>query len=353
MSDVLVRRRGGLARERASMPARWVSQDVVALAAEGARTGRVGARFESSLHLDVGGFVVAVLPPGAPRMPNGVSVAGALAGPGAPQVGDRVLLTRRGLSAGPVEILWNGVDLDGDIRRQRLHGDRWDARVTRWSAEQRRGLRERAAAILEAPDTGDLARPDAPARHFTELLARASGVGIDDPARLLGESLARAGGFASDDVGARSALESLLAAVRSGDPHHAARAGRELAGRGSGLTPAGDDVLAATALTVAAAGAAGPGRRAWLAALVPPDLRLLTTSVSATLLELAVRGRGIGPARSLLDPRRPHDSRLRRELAALRGLGHTSGAVYAATIGVVALVLAPDENHTNHDKENG
>jgi hypothetical protein len=325
-----------IARERLTMPARWVSEDVVALAADGPRTGRVSARFESTLHLDVGGFIVAVLPPGAPRMPNGASVTGALGGGRAPQVGDRVLLTRAGVSAGPVEIVWNGVDLDGDIRRQRLHGDRsgrWDARVTRWSAEQRAGLRERAAAILEAADTGALAR-------------------ADDPARLAA-LLARTGGFAPGDVEALAALDCLLSAVRSGDPRDAGRAARALAGRGSGLTPAGDDVLAATALTVAAAGLGGAGGDAWLAALVPPDLRRLTTSIAATLLELAVRGRGIGPARALLDPRRPHDSRLRRELAALRGLGHTSGAIYAATIGVVALVLAPDETHTNHDKENG
>jgi hypothetical protein len=316
-TGVLARSEGILALERARIPARWVSRDVVALATDGPRTGRVSARFESTLHLDVGGFVVAVLPPGAPRMPNGVSVAGALAGRRAPQVGDRVLLTRGGLSAGPVEILWDG-DRSG----------RWDARVTRWSAEQRRGLRERAAAILGDADAGD--------RADTRDVA-----------------LARAGGFASDDGEARAALESLLAAVRSGDPRDAARAGRALAGRGSGLTPAGDDVLAATALTVAAAGPAGAGRRTWLAALAPPDLRRVTTSVSATLLELAVCGSAIGPARALLDPRRPHDRRLRRELAALRGLGHTSGAIYAATIGVVALVLAPDETHMNHDKENG
>jgi hypothetical protein len=298
------------------MPARWVSKEVLALAAAGPRAGRVSAHFESTVHLDVGGFVVAVLPPGALRMPNGVSVAGALAGAGAPKVGDQVLLTCSGVSAGRLEILWDGE-----------RSQRWDARVARWSADQRRGLRERAAAIL--------------------------GTAVDGaPERRLAESLARAGGFAADDAGARTALESLLAAVRSGDPRHAARAGRELAGRGPGLTPAGDDVLAATALTVAAAGPAGAGRRAWLAALVPPDLRRLTTSVSATLLELAVRGCGIGPARALLDPRRPGERRLRRELAALRRLGHTSGAVYAATIGAVALVLAPDEKHTNHGKEN-
>ena len=322
-----------MSERRTGIPARWVSEEVLALAADGPRTGRVSARFESTLHLDVGGFIVAVLSPGAPRMPNGVSVAGALGGSRAPKVGDRVLLTRGGVSAGPAEIVWDG-DRSG----------RWDARVTRWSDEQRRGLRERASAIH-----GAVASDPAGMRDRAGDRARRP----DDPARGLAESLARAGGFASDDVEARAALESLLTAVRSGDPRHAARAGRELAGRGSGLTPAGDDVLAAAALTVAAAGPAGAGRRAWLAALVPPDLRDLTTSVSATLLELAVRGRGIGPARALLDPRRPHDSRLRRELAALRGLGHTSGAVYATTIGAVALVLAPDENHTNHNKENG
>jgi hypothetical protein len=310
------------------VPARWVSEEVLALASDGPRTGRVSARFESTLHLDVGGFVVAVLPPGAPRMPNGVSVAGALAGPRAPKVGDRVLLTRRGVTAGPVEILWDS-DRSG----------RWDARVARWSDEQRRGLHERAVAILGAAAA---TRDSAGGQGHAD---------VDDRARRDAESLARAGGFVSDDVGARAALESLLAAVRSGDPRHAARAGCELAGRGSGLTPAGDDVLAATALTVTAAGPDGARRQAWLAALVPADLRRLTTSVSATLLELAVRGRGIGPARALLDPRRPHDRRLHRELAVLRGLGHTSGAVYAATIGVVALVLAPEANHTNHNKE--
>lgn len=295
-----------------------MSAEVLALAGARPRAGRVTARFESALHADVGDFVVAVLPLGAPLMPNGVSVAGALAGASAPEIGDAVQLTPWGLDAGRLAIRW-------DAERPQC----WDARVPHWSAEQRRGLRERARAIL--------------------------GTTLDGaPAIRLAESLARAGGFAADDMEARAALESLLAAVRSGDPCDAARAGRELTGRGSGLTPAGDDVLAATALTVAAAAPASPRVRwrAWLAALVPPDLRRRTTPVSATLLELAVRGCGIGPARELLDPRRDHHGQLRRELAALRRLGHTSGAAYAATIGAVALVLAPAENHTNHDKEN-
>ena len=304
-------------RER-RVPARWVSDDVLTLAGAGGATGSVTARFGSTLYAELGGFVVAVVPPGAPRMPNGVSAGAALGGEDAPHVGDPVVLTRSSLQAGRVAIGW-----DPD------RPPRWDARVVPWSREQRRGLRDRAGAILAVPP--DVATPE-----------------------LATEWLARVGGFAARDPGARAGLESLVGAVRSGDPAHAARAGRELTGRGPGLTPVGDDVLAAAALTVASAGAAPPSARArrsaWLAALAPPDLRRRTTSVSATLLELAVRGHGIGPARELLRPGPVHERRLRRELAGLRRLGHTTGAAYAATIGAVALQLAWDENGTN-DKE--
>ena len=99
-TGMLERSEGVLALERARTPARWVSEDVVAVAADGPRTGRVSARFESTLHLDVGGFIVAVLPPGAPRMPNGVSVAGARAGARAPPGGGRLLRKRGGVRAG-------------------------------------------------------------------------------------------------------------------------------------------------------------------------------------------------------------------------------------------------------------
>jgi Protein of unknown function (DUF2877) len=286
--------------------ARWVSGEVLELARTGPPAGSVTAVYGATVHAELGGFVVALLPPGAPRMPNGLSVATALAGERAPVVGDPVVLTTQGLTAGGLAIAW-------DAERP----PRWDSRVRRWSPGRLRGLRERAKAIL----------------------------GTLEPAA---GSLARAGGFAPGDPAAREGLEALLAAVRTGDPRDAAHAGRTLAGRGPGLTPAGDDVLAAAALTVASAGV-GPASapwRAWLAALAPPDLRRRTTSVSATLLELAVRGRGIGPARDLLTPDPIHDRRLRQDLAGLRGLGHTTGAAYAATIGTVALLLAPGGTRT-------
>jgi hypothetical protein len=303
--------------------ARWVSGEVLDLARSGPVAGSVTGVYGSTLHADLGGFVVALLPPGVPRMPNGVSVAAALAGEHAPAAGDPVVLTAEGLTAGPLAIAW-------DAERP----PRWDARVPSWSGARRRGLRERGRAILDSALDGAEA----------DLGGRAASGGAVS-LELAAGALARAGGFARDDAEARAAVESLLAAVRSRDRRDAGRAGRRLAGRGPGLTPAGDDVLAATALTVTSAGASSASAEAgwgdWLAALAPPDLRGRTTSVSATLLELAVRGRGIGPARELLTPGPIYDRRLRRELAVLRAVGHTTGQAYAATIGAVALLLAP------------
>jgi Protein of unknown function (DUF2877) len=294
---------------RSSVAARWVSGEVLDLARAGPVAGSVTAVYGSTVHAELGGFVLALLPPGAPRMPNGLSVAAGLGGDRAPDIGEPVTLTTTGLCAGALTVAW-------DAGRP----PRWDPRVPSWSRERRRGLRERAQAIL----------------------------GTREPAA---GSLAQAGGFAPGDAGAREGLEALVAAVRSGDPRDAESAGRQLAGRGPGLTPAGDDVLAAAALTVAAAGAASTSARApwgaWLAALAPPDLRRRTTSVSATLLELAVRGRAIGPARDLLTPGPIHDRRLGRELAVLRGLGHTTGSAYAATIGAVALHLSTTKGRTD------
>jgi Protein of unknown function (DUF2877) len=57
----------------------------------------------------------------------------------------------------------------------------------------------------------------------------------------------------------------------------------ELLGRGPGLTPAGDDVLAARLVVRHALGAPAPG---WL----PSSLSALTTPLSAQLLRCAVRG---------------------------------------------------------------
>ena len=80
----------------------------------------------------------------------------------------------------------------------------------------------------------------------------------------------------------------------------AAAAGARLIGRGGGLTPEGDDLVAGVAAVVAVAAWPAASREAWLAALVGADLRTRTTALSATLLELAAAGMGPEPLQALL-----------------------------------------------------
>jgi hypothetical protein len=93
--------------------------------------------------------------------------------------------------------------------------------------------------------------------------------------------------------------------------------GAELIGRGPGLTPEGDDVVAGMAGVLAAA-----GRHDEVAALLGTDLRRRTTALSATLLELAAQGLGPEPLQAVL----AGDA---SALSRLVSLGHTSGRAYA------------------------
>ena len=295
-------------RSPSELQARWVSSEVLGQVKSGPVSGALTARFDATLHAEVDGFVVAVLPPGAPRLPNGLAVAAAFGDHRVPAVGDPVVLSGRGLTLGGVTIAW-----DDDPP------PRWDPRLRRWNPARRGALAGRARRIL---GTGRGASPEAVAA----------------------EALAGIEGLRGDDASARQGLDSLLASVRSRDRRRAAGAAAALAGRGEGLTPVGDDVLAATALTVTAAGTAAGWsprrRRAWLSALAPPDLRERTTAFSATMLELAIRGRGMAPVQTLLDPLPISPRSLAAGLARVRRVGHTTGPAYAAAIGAVALTLA-------------
>ena len=93
--------------------------------------------------------------------------------------------------------------------------------------------------------------------------------------------------------------------------------GAELIGRGPGLTPEGDDVVAGMAGVLAAA-----SRHDEVAALLGTDLRRRTTALSATLLELAARGMGPEPLQAVLAGRAD-------ALPRLLAMGHTSGRAYA------------------------
>jgi hypothetical protein len=109
-----------------------------------------------------------------------------------------------------------------------------------------------------------------------------------------------------------------------------------LVGRGSGLTPAGDDLLAGAMAALCALGSAAAAGR--LAAAVRRLAPGRTTRLSVALLEAAERGAVIPEAESVLRAlarRTPVDG-LGRALDELVGVGHTSGWHLAAGLTVGA-----------------
>lgn len=112
-----------------------------------------------------------------------------------------------------------------------------------------------------------------------------------------------------------------------------------LLGRGSGLTPVGDDVLAGWMATAVAAGAAAAGHAA-VSSAVARDAGTATTLLSATLLDCARRGDVIPEFRALLlalgDGTGVDDA-----VDALLGVGHTSGAGMALGTLLALRHLAP------------
>ena len=274
------------------MVAEVVATPVLERLCAGAGAGVVRGATERAAYLDLGGFVVALTAPGVPLMPNGIAVPRTDVADGAVRAGpERIVL------AGGAVVSWDGAA-------------RWDPTLRRAAPEDAPALRARAAAVLDA-----LGLPD----------ARAFGAG--------GER-------------ARAGLDHLRRALADRDDGAAARAAERLLGLGGGLTPEGDDVLAATAAVIAAAGDAGgfaaPDRARWLAALVPDDVASRTTALSATLLVLAREGRIVEPVHRLLDPA-AGEAAWRDALATLVATGASTGRAYAATAGAtLGLLLGED-----------
>jgi hypothetical protein len=129
-----------------------------------------------------------------------------------------------------------------------------------------------------------------------------------------------------------SGPDDLVRAVESRDPELAAAAGARWIGRGGGLTPEGDDLVAGVAAVVASSPWPRALREAWLGALVGDDLRSRTTALSATLLELAVAGMGPEPLQALV----AGDA---AALSRLVALGHSTGRAIArgAAVGLLTV----------------
>lgn len=253
--------------------------------------GTVLGRGSTSAYADFDGFVVALTTREVPLMPNGVALAagrGALPplAPGAP-----ARLEPGRVRAGSLRVTW-------DARRPPV----WDPAVP--PAMTRTGrARRRGQAILTA-----------------------IGAGADTAA---------ARGPAPD----RWAVGALLRAVRTRSGEAAAAAAAALLGRGPGLTPEGDDLLAGF---VAAAVTFGPGDWAQrcVAGVLGQRPRRRTTALSATLLELAALGEVVEPARPLLDLD-AHEDEWRRALRRLLRVGHSTGRAYALGVGLSAAEPPP------------
>ena len=271
--------------------------------------------------VDLDGFVVAITAREVPLLPNAVALAagsGALERSGlAPGSPARVAPGR--IDLGPIRITWSATDPPA-----------WDPTVPVPRHAGPKAVAERGAALraaLGAVDSG----PHLPGRDLLD----------PDPALLVGE-LARVGLATAIDPGGAAGLNLLLKAVRARDPARASAAAGELLGRGPGLTPEGDDLLAAVAGTLAVLGPAtgldGAARDALLDALAPGPGR--TTGLSATLLALASQRRLPEPAGRLLDLGPAGSAAWPGALTRLERLGHGSGRAYAAGITCTAILLA-------------
>jgi hypothetical protein len=143
-----------------------------------------------------------------------------------------------------------------------------------------------------------------------------------------------------DDAGTAAAVGALVRGIRRLLPTRGhefpAQAVLDLLGRGPGLTPLGDDVLAGALVTLRAAGAHAAARA--LAVPVLAHAPTATTFVSAALLAHAARGEAIPQLAALLHALgTPAQDAARTEL--LR-VGHTSGA--GLLHGVAAALAALD-----------
>jgi Protein of unknown function (DUF2877) len=317
------------------LPAHRVATPALDRLAAGAGGTVLGAG-ATAAWVDLGGFVLAVTLRQVPLLPNAVSLTadrGALArvGPGG--------AVRR--SPGRVELA--GLTVTWDPVRPPA----WDPAVPAGGADGQ-AVGRRGDAVLAALGVGSAPGPSALVR-----------------------GLAAAGLATAAEPGGAAGLRLLLRAVLERDADLAAEAADRLLGRGPGLTPEGDDLLAAVAGTLAvlgpAAGVDGEPLAALLAALAAPATGGpgdpapplsprgdgaggpgrnptggpgRTTALSVTLLRLAARGLLAEPAGRLLDLGPAGERDWPAALRRLERLGHGSGRAYAAGIGAAARLLA-------------
>ncbi len=287
-----------------------VATPVLELLGTELRAGVVRGVGRSAAYVDVDGFVVALTARGVALMPNGIALAEQPEAADWPGVGVPVQLGPGGLAAGAGSVTWAA---DGPVG--------WDPAVRAFGSTEPGAIRARGAAILAARGI----EPVVDASVLAAAFALGDGPGAAEP-------------------GARTGIALLLRSVARREPQLAARAGELLVGRGRGLTPEGDDVLAATVAAVAglseSAGWTRDERDGLLASVLPAGLRSRTTPLSATLLELALAGQAIEPLQGLLDFDVAGERGWLGALRRLERCGSSTGPAYVAAAGATALLCA-------------
>jgi hypothetical protein len=295
----------------AVLPAHRVATPVLERLRGGGVAGTLLGVSATAAWVDLGGFVVAVTTREVPLLPNAVALtagAGALGGAGA--AGGAVRWSPGRVEVGGLRVVWDPAEPPG-----------WDPAV-----RVRAGVGVGAAAV---------------GRRGAAVLA-AAGVPSTREPRGLVRGLAAVGVATVAEAEGAVGVELLLRAVLQGDAAVGAEAAELLLGRGPGLTPEGDDLLAAVAGTLVVLGTVVGLDRAVLAKLVGAlvDARGRTTALAATLLELAGRGLLAEPAGRLLDLSAEGERGWPSALRRLERVGHGSGRAYALGIGAAAWMLA-------------
>jgi hypothetical protein len=295
------------------LPAHRVATPVLEHLAGGAG-GTVLGVGATAAWVDLGGFVLAVTARAVPLLPNAVALTAGAGALGRATPGAAAGCSPGRVDLGGVAVTWDPADPPG-----------WDPTVP-------------------APRVGPVAV--GVGRRGAAVLAALGVRAVRDPGGLVAE-LAGVGLATATEVGGAAGLELLLRAVLERDLELAGEAAQRLLGRGPGLTPEGDDLLAAVVATLRtlgpAAGVADASLAGLLAALVPDRAAGMagrTTALAATLLELAARGQVAEPAGRLLDLGPGGELAWPGALRRLERLGHGSGRAYALGIGAAAWLLA-------------
>ena len=240
------------------------------------RRARVVARSASAGYLDVDGRLLAVVAPGGVRLPCALVLsAGSCVTPVLPAPGARTWVGEGVVAVGPPGAI-------GEIRVARWFDPR--VRVERYDG----AAVARLAGVVRARDGADPLLPAGAADRLAAGLAAAAGPG---------EVVA------------------------------------DLLGCGSGLTPAGDDLLAGA---LAAMRAVRSPAAAGLGAAVGAGARERTTRLSAALLAAAGEAAVVPEAEAVVLALAAGSGGVERAARRLLGLGHTSGWHLAAGLAVGA-----------------